>query len=1191
MSRRRRYLLVALGALAALVALAPMLARTDAARRLVAGRISEALGRPVEIAGLDAGWMSGVEVTGLVVRNDAAEFRGEPLVEARSIRILTALPSLALSGADDVAVDGLVVRIEEQAGGRTNIDDLVRSLSKPRPPAPPREARPFRFRLDDATVHVRRLVRRPQPRPVDPFREDPVILPADEGLFVVAIDDIDLLLAAARGETRLDLTAKVTVDGREGRAAVDVRLGPGGPSGTARLEGIDLSLLRPFLPGIAGRVDLLVDGSPDGADVAIRAEAFKAGPVDEAWAEIKGRVRRDGEGVAFERLSLRTASDDVSLDASGAWPPRDLDIRARAATGILGVRAKGPLVLDARGKGSDLAGTLALPDVEARFDVALREGGATIRRLDAKALGSTVSLEGEILGSVRLAGSADVDLADVERFLPEGRALAGRLRVERLALENLSLKADAEVTGLALRGFFAEDLDIGRGELHVDVALSEDRDVLTVARAQLDGLAAEGRVSGLGGGTIRADGTVKGTLALNPLHARLLGMKDVRGLRGQLALDVKASTGAPGIAGTAAVEGLHVEVTGGAWDLPRIDAEGAYREGAATLSATSGGVRLSGSLAGGRGKAELDVEALEREPLLARLLPEDVVLEGPLSLRAEVERGPWRVRGTLSSARLTARSGARGVEGGKLDLSFTAREEELGWLVAVPEATLGAIKASLGDGLLGRDGSRAGRLLLEAPLDRLLAFAPEARDLAPQGTLALDVTAAHDGRWTFKGAADVTGGSVVLSGRRTPPKAARLEFDAVPEEAGVTLRRVRLSTKTTEIEGAGAMGKALTLRLEGRTRLEEIAPYAPAFKGSGEVAIDGLALDLSGDGVLGASAGLRAAAVRVEGGKLTTVALRSRVTGRLDKGALGDVKAEFDLTAAKAERGNVVVEDLVLRERGGGRSGAYSLGTRVQAKRIVVGATSWLQVGADVRGRLDRLLGERPPTGVTGDITFGRWDLGPFVWQQAKGHVEILDGNLVVKDLVAGLHGGVVRAEGRLVPTGDRLAWEGKASAEGVVLTEEIGRPLSFVIPFLRVRKEAGTLAGRADFELRLAADDTTDAAILRTLAGGGSAHLYDIEAKNSILLPLLSLRLDKAILQEPYRFKDLKVAFDVGGGKIRPQPFELKATPFGIEVKEIEVGLDGTVDALVIPGLLPLRIHGTLDDPKVRPAPLAPFR
>ncbi|HEX5137347.1 MAG TPA: AsmA-like C-terminal region-containing protein [Planctomycetota bacterium] len=1193
MSRRRRFLLAALPVVAVLVAVAPMLARTAAVRRFVAGRVSDALGRPVEIEGLDAGWLSGVEVLGLVVRNGTAEFRGEPLLEARSIRLPGALPSLVFSGADDIAIDGLVVRLEEQAGGRTNIDDLVKSLATPRPPAPGKEVKPIRFRLTDAKVQIRRLLRRPQPRPLDPFREDPVVLPADEGLFVVALDDLDLLLAAAPGETSLDLTAKVRVGDREGRAEIRARLGPRTPTGLVHLEGIDLALLRPLLEGLEGRVDLRIEGSAEGAELKLRAEGLKAGPVDEAWAEVDARVRKEGEGVLVEKLAVRTASDALSFDARGAWPAKDLEISARVPTALLGLRAKGPVTLDARGKGRDLAGTLAIPDAEARFDVTLRDDGVSVRKLDAKARGSTASLEGDVAdtGTVRLSGSADVDLKDLAPLLPEGKTLEGRLQIERLALENLSLKADAIVTGLLARGFFAEDLDLGRGELHVDAALSGDRDVLTIARAQLDGLVAQGTVEGLKGDMPRADGTVKGTLALNPLHARLLGIEDVRGLRGQLAVDVLASTGAAGVSGEAAIEGLHVETARGSWELKRVDVRGSYKDGAAEVSATSDGLRLAGSLAGGKGHVELDVDAIERHPLLLGLLPADVALEGPLALRADLEGKPWDIRGTLSSERLTARLPGRGVEGAKLLVSFTARDEGRGWLVAAPGVALGDIRASLADGFLGRDGSRSGRLTLKAPLEALLPLAPEAKGVAPRGALALDVRATHAARWEVAGAADVADASFVLAGERTPGKSLRVEFDALPEETGVTLRRIHLTTRLTDIEGAGAIGKTITLRMDGKTRLEEIVPYAPALRGSGEVTLDGFAFDLAEDGALGVSTAVHAAAVRVEAGKLTELKLRTRLTGRLASGAIEGVKTEVDLTAAKAERGNVVVEDLVLRERGAGGTDAYALGTRVQARRLVVGATSWLQVGLDLRGRLDRLFGDKPPTGVTGDVTFGLWNLGPFRWKQAKGKIEILDGNVLVKNLVAGLEGGTVKAEGRLVPTGDRLAWEGKARAEGVVLSEEIGRPLSFVIPFLRVEKQAGTLSGRGDFEIELAAEDTTDAAILRTLAGKGNAHLYEIEAKNSILLPLLSLRLDKAILGEPYRFKDLKVAFDVANGRIRPQPFELKATPFGIDVKEIEVGLDGTVDALIIPGVIPLRVKGTLDDPKVRPAPLAPFR
>ncbi len=1190
MSRRRRILLVSLVALALLVAAAPLLARTGVARRFVAGRIADALGRPVEVQGLDAGWMSGVTLKGLVVRSREPEFQGAPLVEAASVRLEDGLPSLVLAGASRVAISGLVVRLEEQAGGRTNVDDLVAGLAKPRPPVPKREARPFRLTLTDASIRMQRLVRRPQPRPVDPFREDPVILDASEGLVVIGVRDMDLRLDTTPTATTLDLEAALDVAGRPGRVDVAVRLGPEGPSGTVHVEGIDLSLLDPFVRGLEGRLDLHAEGSPEGVNAKLRAAGLRAGRIDEAWAELSGRVRMDGDGVAFDAVALRTASGGFSLDGSGTWPPRDLQVTAQATPEALGLDMKGPLRLDVRGEGADLSGTLATPDLDARFEATVGDRTIAIRRLDAKAFDSTVSLEGEVGTALRLSGRADVNLSDLKPVLRKGASLQGRLHVPAFELLDRSLKADATVEGLLALGPFAEDVEIGRGELRVDAELSEDRDTLRIARAQLDGLAAEGTVKGLVSGNVRADGKVKGTLALNPFHARLLGLEEVRGLRGQVAIDATGDN--DGISGTATIDGFHVETGGGAWDLARVSAEGGYRDGRATLRATADGLDLRGSFTDGKADVELDVAAIEAQPLLVRVFPGG--LAGPLKLRAEASGAPWNIRGTIESPDLTAKFEGRGVEGEKARLSFTAREEEAGWSVAAPDLVLEklGVKASLGEGFLGHDGRRAGRVLVEAALDRLLTVVPEAAHLAPEGRLSASVRVGHDGRWTLAGEIGAADASVVVHGKRVAPRTARLEFDAsVPGDGTVTLRKVRLTSRTTELEGAGTLGKNLTLRMEGRARLEDIAPYAPMLRGSGEAVFEEIALDLGPEGQLLASASMRGESIRAQGGRLQKAKLRARAEGRLEKGALEDVKTDLALTAARAERGNILAEGLVVREKGGGRSGAYSLRTRVESGRLRVGATSWEQVGLDVEGRLDRLLAARPPTGLKGHVTFARWNLGPFLWEAAKGELALEEGTVVVRNLVAGLHGGTVRAAGRLMPKDERMAWEGEAHAKGLVLTERIGRPLSFIIPFLRVEKEAGSLTGRADLDLKLAADDTTDAAILRTLVGAGTAHLYDIEAQNSILLPLLSLRFDKAILREPFRFKDLKLSFDVGEGTIRPKPFELKARPFGINVKEIEVGLDGTVNALVVPGLLPLRVRGTLDDPEVRPAPLAPFR
>ena len=72
------------------------------------------------------------------------------------------------------------------------------------------------------------------------------------------------------------------------------------------------------------------------------------------------------------------------------------------------------------------------------------------------------------------------------------------------------------------------------------------------------------------------------------------------------------------------------------------------------------------------------------------------------------------------------------------------------------------------------------------------------------------------------------------------------------------------------------------------TKLEEIAPYAPMFLGSGEVLLDEIALDLAEDGRLVASASLRAELIRVEGGRLQKAVVRARAEGRISGGALAE---------------------------------------------------------------------------------------------------------------------------------------------------------------------------------------------------------------------------------------------------------------------------------------------------------------
>jgi hypothetical protein len=1227
-SRLRKGLLIALAAFVVLVALAPTLLSTGVARRFVAGKIAAALGRPVEVADLEAGWGSGITLRGLDVRSAQPEFRGAPLVQIRSVRLDSALPGIVFGdGARNIVVEGLTVRLEEQAGGRTNVDDLWAVLRRP-PPAEKREPKPMSLRLVDASIHVRRLPRRPQPHRIDPFREDPVILDADEGLLVMGIDALDLRFDTKPGEVALDVKADLSVAGREGRADVSLRVGRDGPSGHVDLQGIDLALAAPFVPGgLAGRLDVRADGAPGAVALKARVRDLAVRALREEWIDLEGRMRQEGNALSFEGVAVRTASGAFTLDGRGS--PRDLDVTAEASLAALQLGVEGRVLLRVTGKaadeGLDLAGSIeaaelafeGLPEpgrLDVRFDAGIRGSRVVVRSLEARAPDTDVSLAGEVTfadpPSGELSGRAEVDLAGAHRFLrpflPEGTSLAGRLRVPSLAVRgggDVALKADASVENLVAGGFFEDEIRVERSHLHIDAVLADRGDVLRVARAQLDQLSAQGTVAGLkSGATPRVEGTVKGTLALNPLHARLLGLDEVRGLRGQVNVDVIAEADDEGrrARGTGSVEGLHIASDRGTWDLATISAEGSFREakGAieASLRAGGDGFSCNGSFAEGRGGVELDIEAIERQPLLVRALdlPPGAKVEGPAKARVSIEGGPgaWVLAGTFESAGLTAQMDGRGIVREPLRVAFEAREGETGWSGGVPEATLLGATLSVKEATLDRDGRIRCVAHLAGPLDRLAKAAPEAKRFAPGGKIAADATVTYDGGWNVALGVEAQGATAVLSGKRTPPRTARIDLDAALQPDGtLAFHKFRLKSATTDLAGTGVLGEALSLRLKGRARVEEWSPFVPALDGKGDVTVEDLSLDVTPLKDVRGAVTLRAESLSVTGAKLTKAHVRSTFDGKLSDGVLLDLDAETLVAAARAERDGIVVEDLVVKEKGGGRSDDYVFGARVEVARAAMGTASAERIDLDLRGRLADLLSKRPLSGLLGNVTFARGSYEAHACENGRGEIALEDGRLGVRNLLLTYNRGQVRLDGSVLVAGERLEWEGTAKGQGIVVTEQVSKPISFILPFLRVEKNAGRITGRVDFDLRFGAKDVKLDVIQRTLSGGGTVRFLDFEVRNSILLPLIALRVDKAFSREPYQFNDLRVSFSASDGRVRCRPFELQAKPYPLTVKELDAGFDGSVNCLVVAAVLPLRVHGTIDHPKVRPAPLSWFK
>lgn len=120
---RRRFVYFVL-TLLVLVAVAPLALGLAPVRRMVAEKVSAAVGRKVTIGGISAAWWSGLELRDIEVHNPAG-YQGDPLVAVDRVKVDVAVFK-ALTGTIDatVAVDRPVLTLIRGADGASNLDGL-----------------------------------------------------------------------------------------------------------------------------------------------------------------------------------------------------------------------------------------------------------------------------------------------------------------------------------------------------------------------------------------------------------------------------------------------------------------------------------------------------------------------------------------------------------------------------------------------------------------------------------------------------------------------------------------------------------------------------------------------------------------------------------------------------------------------------------------------------------------------------------------------------------------------------------------------------------------------------------------------------------------------------------------------------------------------------------------------------------
>jgi hypothetical protein len=294
----------------------------------------------------------------------------------------------------------------------------------------------------------------------------------------------------------------------------------------------------------------------------------------------------------------------------------------------------------------------------------------------------------------------------------------------------------------------------------------------------------------------------------------------------------------------------------------------------------------------------------------------------------------------------------------------------------------------------------------------------------------------------------------------------------------------------------------------------------------------------------------------------------------LRKNALDDLRLNGSLRAKKAKTAAVEWTDVEFKNEGRGslRMDGAGAGHRfskllVSAKHIQIQDRELKNIRIDGRGVLHRPhLDHEDAIEVYGDIRFEKVQAMILDWVNGTARVSFAKQVLVLVELSTTANQGTVTGHARVDLHREIVPWSAKLVVKDARLTKCFTDPLSYV---------------------ELSASGTGWEQIQKTLRGKGSLQLREAEITGSLLMPLLSLRIGRLLLNKPYKIPDSTMHWDVKNGLVTTQPLKLGGKPFSISMAGT-VKLTGELNYIIHPGILlvPLRVSGTWKKLSVRPAP-----
>ncbi|MHC4225076.1 MAG: AsmA family protein, partial [Planctomycetota bacterium] len=798
-------------------------------------------------------------------------------------------------------------------------------------------------------------------------------------------------------------------------------------------------------------------------DARLRELRVPERAVAEERIDLAFSVRRDESGYGIERLQLSSASEEFELKGTGTVPATE---SAEGSLFYFEGRAPARLFFKNSGtvrflvQGSGEKGCI-------RFDQLLF-GSPEMNLSGSGSIQTQPPHTGEITGN--LSGNIDEAYQLIRALLPAapligiaGDASLPELRFEVDETGRLRARAKGSVQGLVLSGVLEKELRRESLTLDIDAIWDGDRDLLTVSRGRIDNLQVWGQMAGR---PARIEGTVKGEIELEPWMAGAAGL-EWGDLAGRLTIDAAAETGGNEIRvrGEATIEGLRVDqfaqkkafVQG---NLVRVGTAWSGK-GNFVLESGSGSFDLR-DLAKERLALEANVTVPDIRTLLDQVphlaLPEQLSLAGNAQARVTIRREGSGLTGAVSVLRskLTALWEDKGVREESVTLNGTFQREDGRWqfdglnLRSPP----GQFQLHGSSVTLGPDGSFKARLRGWLRAQRSSDLLPDLKRFEPEGHVGFDLDIGRQKSLTIDGTLEGKPLHVTVDGKRLGSKTLSLTASAAQTGDGWNVESFSLDVDGSRLAGSARVSERIEVEFKGDGESAGLIRFVEGVTGSG-------AYDLSGSlraprpgeqGPLELRCILDTAALGIAEFDLRNPHVELTLKGMVRESGLEVGTSRLDATAELARHGSVQLSGCRLGTTGEGADGRIHLKTSLTVDQI---RCDQLPIhGIEVRAvtELPELSGGALRRATSrGNLTFRSVAGRSITWQEGRAELRLREGVLELTDLVATANEGTLTCNGSIDLRTDPPAWDAKLKASGVRLSPELGRPLSHVVPILRL--------------------------------------------------------------------------------------------------------------------------------------------